>query len=154
MGSATPRFAVDAMLGRLAKWLRILGLDAVYDSALRGPRLLHCAAREGRILLTRDTSLIRRRDVPPHVFIEADDFRSQLRQVLTAFAIDPHAALFQRCARCNAVLQAIARATVRERVPPYVLATQTNFLHCPVCDHVYWAATHVDRIRKEIERLY
>ncbi len=153
MGSATPRFAADAMLGRLAKWLRLLGFDTVYDPSLRGSRLLQRAAREGRILLTRDTRLLQRRDVPQHLFIEADDFRSQLRQVVTAFGIDPRAASFQRCARCNSALEEAAAAAVRDRVPPYVLATQAQFFHCPACDRVYWAATHVERIRAELERL-
>src|SRR5439155_434532 len=79
-----PRFAVDRMLGRLARWLRILGHDVAYGSHLAGRTLVDCARREGRVLVTRDTRLVRRRDLPPHVLIASNYFREQLREVAAA----------------------------------------------------------------------
>src|SRR3990172_7624508 len=75
------RFAVDHMLGRLARWLRILGHDVAYGPHLRGRTLAACARRERRLLVTRDTRLRRDPQLPPHVFVTSDDFREQLRQV-------------------------------------------------------------------------
>ena len=153
MPSATPSFAADRMLGRLATWLRLLGFDTIWDPQLDGWSMARRAAATGRILLTRDTRLLRRRGLPRHLFIAADDFRSQLRQVVDALGIDPRAALLTRCSRCNEPLVALAAADAEDRVPPYVAATQREFARCPVCERIYWHATHVERLMKEIERL-
>src|SRR5947209_19064973 len=80
------RFAVDWMLGRLARWLRILGHDVVYGRHLRDRTLVDCARRERRLILTRDTRLLRHGDLPPHHFITSDQFRHQLRPVSAAVA--------------------------------------------------------------------
>ena len=153
MASAMPSFAADRMLGRLARWLRLIGLDTLYDPTLDGPALARRAQNEGRILLTRDTRLLRRRALPKHLLIADDQFRLQLRQVLRAFEIDPFGALLTRCSLCNQPLQDLPASEARARVPAYVAATQTNFARCPSCGRIYWAATHVSRLRKELERI-
>src|SRR5215510_13089078 len=79
--AAGPAFAVDKMLGRLARWLRILGHDVAYGPHLHGDGLVACARREGRTIVTRDTALARERHLPPLVFVTSDHFREQLRQV-------------------------------------------------------------------------
>ena len=79
-----PAFAVDKMLGRLARWLRILGHDVAYGPHLSGRTLVDRARRERRLLLTRDTRLLRDPDLPPYVFVASDHFRQQLRQVADA----------------------------------------------------------------------
>jgi uncharacterized protein with PIN domain len=96
---------------------------------------------------------MRRRDLPPHFFVRADDFRSQLRQVAEAFGLDPYRALLSRCSRCNEMLQHMTVQDARPFVPPYVAATQTDFAQCPQCKRFYWPATHVERLRQEIEGL-
>lgn len=149
MLDATPRFVADAMLGRLAKWLRLLGFDTTYRPVWPVRELLRVAATENRILLTRDTRLVRRRRLPAHLFIDSDDFRSQLRQVVDRFHLDTEHGLFHRCARCNTTLAAIDADCARPLVPAYVAATQSSFLRCPACSRIYWAATHVDRIQAE-----
>ena len=153
MAAATPKFIADAMLGRLAKWLRLLGIDTVYDPRLRDTELIRLAATEGRILLTRDTRLLRRRGIPPSLFVIHDHFRDQLRQVAHAFGLDLRLARFNRCSRCNELLVGRSKEHVRDRVPPYVFETQDHFFQCPACGRIYWAATHLERIRSEIDRL-
>ena len=148
-----PTFIADRMLGRLATWLRLVGIDTLYRPEWRGPALLRAARSEGRVLLTRDRRVCRFIEKPPLLFIESDHFRKQLRQVLEAYAIDPHAGLLTRCARCNERLHDVAIERLRARVPEYVQATQARFVQCPRCRRVYWAATHADRIREELERL-
>ena len=147
------RFAVDKMLGRLARWLRIIGQDVAYGPHLSGTTLLGTARREGRTILTRDTRVLRRRDLPPHLFIVSDRFREQLHQVVTQYGIDVYACLLTRCLECNVALVEVARPRVQGRVPPYVWATQARFHVCPRCDRVFWAATHLERMRAELERL-
>ena len=147
-----PAFAVDAMLGRLARWLRVLGHDAAYGPHLRRRVLVECARREGRLLLTRDTRLVRQRDLPPHVFVTSDHFRDQLRQVAATVPL-LRATPLRRCIECNRPLEAVPRERAAGRVPAYVWETQSAFLHCAGCDRLYWPATHGVRIREELAAL-
>jgi uncharacterized protein with PIN domain len=149
MSGPVQRFAVDRMLGRLARWLRILGHDVAYGPHLRGAGLVACARAEGRTILTRDTRLVRMPHLPPHVFIASDHFREQLRQLAGAVPLDGPAFL-ARCLDCNRVLDEAPRAAVRDRVPPYVLATAARFHVCPRCGRVYWPATHRTHMLREL----
>ena len=146
------RFAVDRMLGRLARWLRVLGHDVAYGPHLRGWTLATCARRESRLLLTRDTRLLRDPELPPHLFVTSNDFRAQLRQVAAVLPIVPGLP-FGRCLRCNRVLEDVPRAAARERVPPYVWETNARFLGCRSCHRLYWPATHHDHMRRELAAL-
>ncbi|MFN8543098.1 MAG: Mut7-C RNAse domain-containing protein [Candidatus Binatia bacterium] len=148
-GAEPPRFACDVMLGRLARWLRILGYDVAYGPHLRRLVLLRCARREGRLLLTRDTRLLRDPELPPHVFLRSDHFREQLREVAARVPLGT-AALLTRCLDCNRPLEAAPRATAQDRVPPYVLETQARFQRCPGCGKLYWSATHRARMEQEL----
>jgi hypothetical protein len=150
---AEVRFAADKMLGRLARWLRAIGQDVTYGPHLSGPTLVRAARREGRVVLTRDTRLARHRDLPPNLFITSDRFREQLRQVIEAFHLEPPVRLFSRCLDCNRELVEAERSSVRPRVPPYVWATQERFFTCPRCHRVFWDATHLDQMRRELERI-
>ncbi len=151
--TSPPRFVADKTLGRLARWLRIIGCDVLYGSNFSGTGLLDAARREQRIALTRDRRLARRAGNPPLLLVEDDRFREQLRQVIAAFDIDPRAALFRRCVDCNTELVDVSRDEAAARVPEFVLATQKSFRRCPRCRHLYWDATHVDRVRGELERM-
>ncbi len=149
---ALAAFAVDTMLGRLARWLRILGHDVAYGPHLHGRGLVDCARREGRVIVTRDTRLVRERSLPPHVFVTSDHFREQIRQVGAAIPL-AEGASFTRCVECNARLEPVERAAVEARVPAYVFATQERFWTCPRCARVYWPATHQARMRAELAAL-
>jgi len=147
------RFAVDTMLGRLARWLRIVGQDVAYGPHLAGRALVDAARCDARTILTRDTRLLRMDHLPPHLFIESDHFREQLRQVVAAYDLDVGPALFTRCLACNEPLRQAERAAVERRVPAYVWATQERFYACPKCGGLFWPATHLTRAREELVRL-
>ena len=100
-------FAVDKMLGRLARWLRILGHDVAYGPHLSGRTLVEHARRERRLLVTRDTRLLRDPHLPPHVFITSDHFREQLRQLASVVPLG--AGFLGRCLDCNRALESEAR---------------------------------------------
>ena len=151
--TSPPRFVADKTLGRLARWLRIVGCDVLYGSNFSGNGLLAAARREHRIVLTRDRRLARRSDMPPFLVVEDDQFREQLRQVIAAFGIDPRAELFRRCVDCNGELLEVPREEAAAHVPEFVAATQKRFRRCPRCRHLYWDATHVERVRGELERM-
>ena len=147
------RFAADRMLGRLARWLRIIGQDVAYGPHLSGTSLVQTARREGRVILTRDTRLVRRRGLPPHLFVNSDYFREQFRQVVSTFDLRSPSGIMTRCLDCNQELREADRLLVRHRVPPYVWATQDRFMTCCHCHRVFWSATHIGRIRAELKLL-
>jgi uncharacterized protein with PIN domain len=153
MATATPMFITDAALGRLATWLRLLGYDTVYARRASVAELIRRAGAEGRILLTRNTQLVRRRGLPAHVLVTSDDFRAQLRQVVSVCGLPAAGAALERCSRCNTPLERLARSAACARVPRYVGETQTSFARCPGCGRIYWPATHVDRMQRELERI-
>jgi uncharacterized protein with PIN domain len=140
------------MLGGLARWLRVLGLDVAYEPHLDDAGLVALAVREGRLLLTRDRKLVQRRLLRGrHLLVESEHLKEQLRQVLAMPGARPRAErLLGRCLRCNVPLVPLDRAVARERVPPYVARTQERFRGCPLCGRVYWPATHVSRMRERL----
>ena len=146
------RFAVDRMLGRLARWLRILGYDVAYGPHLGGRTLVDCARRERRLLLTRDTRLLRTCDLPPHVFVASDRFRDQLRQLAATVRLDAGEVL-SRCLDCNLLLEDLSRDAAHDRVPVFVWQTTARFLTCPRCRRVYWPATHRAHVLEELAAL-
>lgn len=147
------RFVADKMLGRLARWLRVLGYDVLYGPNFSGRGLAEAARRDRRVVLTRDRRWLRDADRPPLVFVAADGFRDQLRQVVGELGLDPWASLFTRCADCNAEVEDVDREAARGRVPPFVLDTQPSFRRCRGCGHLYWSATHVARVHAELEAM-
>lgn len=146
----TLKFAADRMLGKLAKWLRIMGQDVIYGPHLTGYGLIRAARQEHRLILTRDGRL-QQKQPPDFLFVESDRYREQLRQVVKACGLDPLAQAFTRCAECNTLLEARAKAAVEKFVPPYVFSTQERFSACPRCNRVYWPATHHEKMLAELE---
>jgi len=142
------KFVVDCMLGTLAKWLRLMGYDTIYEGSASDDELVRIAAREGRVLLTKDNELAARRMLRGrHVFIRGERAAEQLRQVVRdlALPVDPEAFL-TRCGICNEPIEEIGPEEVKGLVPPYVFATQKRFGRCSRCGKIYWRGTHVDHI--------
>jgi uncharacterized protein with PIN domain len=140
------RFFADCMLGRLARWLRALGIDTSYERAIEDDDLLRLCAGEGRVLLTRDTELARRRTGVQVVLIESESPQEQLSQVMGIFGIEiVDDRLFSRCTHCNHAVEELDREQVRGRVPPFVFENGERFTYCPNCDKIYWGGTHKER---------
>ena len=146
------KFAADRMLGKLAKWLRIIGQDVIYGEHLSGYGLIRAARAENRLILTRDRGL-KKKQPPDFLFIESDYYREQLRQVIQACGLSALDKVFTRCLECNLVLERRSKPSVERVVPPYVFTTQENFSWCPRCRRVYWPATHHERMLEELKRL-
>jgi uncharacterized protein with PIN domain len=152
-GAPKPMFVVDVMLGRLARWLRIAGFDALYSNQFTDDELVALSRTEGRILLSRDTRLLVRKAVQQFIFLESEDIQSQIRQVFAATHTTCLPDILTRCLTCNDTLMDIARDGVRERVPPYVFATQARFKSCPTCLRIYWAGTHRRSVLHTLSKL-
>jgi len=147
-----PRFVCDVMLGSLARWLRLAGVDCVYIHQAGDAELAELARRERRWLLTRDRELAA---VGPRTqLIAAERLEEQLAEVLGRHGLEPAVGLEgARCAQCNGELVAARREDVAELVPPYVLATAASFRRCADCGRVYWPGTHAPRIVERMRRV-
>jgi hypothetical protein len=148
------RFLCDVHLGRLARQLRMLGLDTRYDRDLSDAVLARLSDEETRVLLTRDLELLKRARIDRGAFIRSDAPTQQFAEVVRRFpvgsaAIDP----FSRCLDCNASLQPADEAVVAETVPPHARRVNDAFWRCPSCDTVYWEGTHVERMRRRMRRV-
>jgi uncharacterized protein with PIN domain len=148
-----PLFLADHMLGRLARWLRAIGYDTEFDPSLDDPQLALHAAREGRVLLTRDRGLTKRGMVRRWVLIESDHLPAQLRQVLGELDLPPPEIRLSRCLACNGRAEDVPKEDAVKHVPPYVGRTQERFRRCVRCGRYYWAGTHVERMRQELHEM-
>ncbi len=146
-------FVADCMLGRLAKWLRVLGFDVLYFRRAGDDELLNIARKEGRALLTRDTGLFERARGGSRLFIESEDWEKQVVEVLRTFGLGGEAAPYSRCLECNRVLKPLSRESARNLVAPFVLEKAEAFALCPECGKVFWKGTHFDDMGEKIDRI-
>ena len=150
--SAPPRFACDVMLGRAARWLRLLGHNTFYDNKASDAELKKLCLRENRILLTKDVALHEAMPADRSRLVNAVYPRQQVEEIMAAFNLSLFA-LPPRCSPCNGELTSIKKEMVKNLVPPYVFRTQSNFLRCCQCGKIYWSGTHLGKITRLIEKI-
>jgi len=145
------KFILTKELGRLSKWLRILGFDTVYYNQDTLSSLIIQALRDERIILTRNQRLPQARGLKI-VLIKNEKIKAQVAEILQTLKIKPEPEMmFSRCTLCNAQLADIAKDKVKDKVPEYVFNTQEDFITCPQCKRVYWQGTHWGNVRKTLE---
>lgn len=148
------KFIADAMLGKLARWMRMMGCDVAYFPEISDPEISSTASRSDRIILTRDTRLTRLKINRDRAFLVCGNhYPDQIRQVVRAFSIDPFSDLLNRCLRCNRLLIPIEKNDIKRQVPQYVFETQERFKICPDCRKIYWKATHVSHMIEQLNRI-
>lgn len=155
-GASDPRFACDAMLGGLARWLRAAGYDASWEAGIDDWDLIRWAEREGRVLLSSDTGIFRIglvRDgdlaalwVPHHLLTKEE----QLGFVLERLGLEPRE---PRCMACGGTLAEVSKEVVRERVPPRSFAHVDRFYECTRCGQLFWHGSHWDKIDAVLDKL-
>ncbi|MCC2309802.1 Mut7-C ubiquitin/RNAse domain-containing protein [Cellulomonas chengniuliangii] len=149
-GSSPPRFLLDVHLGSLTRRLRLLGLDAAYRPEADDPALARIAAAEGRVLLTQDRGLLRRRSLPHGALVRGSSADEQLDDVLDRFA--PPLAPWTRCTACGGVLALVAALDVAAEVREGTARSYRDFGRCVDCGHVYWRGAHAARIEPVVAR--
>ncbi|HIE52608.1 MAG TPA: hypothetical protein EYP85_12705 [Armatimonadetes bacterium] len=147
------KFIADVMLGRLARWLRLLGYDTLYSNRYSDEDIVNIAAIENRIILTRDTRLVQRRRAHRYLLITSDHYEEQLAQVVRELNLDVQSYVYTRCAACNGELTLVPKESVRDEVPPYVYATQERFARCRECGRIYWRGTHAERMWQKLREM-
>ena len=144
----SPKFIVTFEAGRLCRWMRVLGYDAVYFNKGKKRDLIIQSMRENRVILTREAG-ISRYSGTRMIRIKDDLVENQVRQVLKEMRLKAEGdKIFTRCVICNTPIKSVGKEEVGDRLPPYVYKTQNNFLKCPNCNKVYWKGTHYNLARK------
>jgi hypothetical protein len=133
------RFLCDQTLGRLAKWLRILGFDTEFMPHL-DKDVMKQAIQDGRIVLTRKGTLSQKKGM---VFISHDHVQDQIQELTAVLDLKVMHKPFIRCSSCNTLLIDIPRDEVKGHVPDYVYATHDIFVGCPLCSRIFWKGTHI-----------
>ena len=141
------RFIADVHLGKLAAYLRMVGFDTVYESRVDDEALALLAAREHRIVLTRDRDLLKRRAVTHGYFVRETGARLQLAEVLERFDLGGSVAPFTRCMKCNGRLEDVSAAEVADQVPPLSRRHAAHYRRCARCSQVYWDGSHYRRMQ-------
>lgn len=148
-----PCFVLDAHLGKLARYLRLLGFDTRYRNDYDDQELAVCADEEHRVLLTRDRDLLKRKRVSLAHFVRADDPWQQLEEICDHLGLHSGFAPFTRCAHCNGTLRPVDKAQVIDQLEPKTKRYYNHFLQCDTCAQIYWEGSHVNRMQALIKRL-
>ena len=148
------KFIVDNNVGKLAKWLRIMGYDTLFFNGSDDSGLIAIALAEDRVILTRDTQIMKRRVVTSGqlkaILIQSDEPERQMRQVIDSLNLDWQFKPFTICLECNQPLVERSKQQVSNLVPPYVFQTQSQYMECPACHRIYWKGTHWQADRKSV----
>ncbi len=150
-----PKFIVDCNVGKLTKWLRLMGYDAQFFNGSDDSQLVAAAQAESRVILSRDTRIMKRRVITSGqlkaVLIQSDEPERQIRQVIDTLHLDCQFRPFTLCLECNQPLVERDKDEVKELVPPYVFKTQSQFRQCPNCQRIYWRGTHWRAMTQKLE---
>jgi uncharacterized protein with PIN domain len=149
----TTRFLAASHLGGLARLLRLAGFDTLYENGLTDAQTEARARDEGRIVLTRDRELLKRRGITHGCFVRALRPREQLREVVVRLDLARSLRPFSRCLACNALLEPVEKRQVEHRLPPNVRDGHDRFSACTGCGRVYWEGSHWRRMRAIIEEV-
>lgn len=148
-----PKFILDIQLGKLARKLRMLGIDAVYRNNYRGEELIRLAQKENRIILTRHIGLLKHGDVTHGYWLRSDKPEIQCEEVVKRFDLVNRISPFARCMECNGPVKSVQKEKIMNRLLPKTRIYYDSFFQCQSCDKVYWKGTHYQRMMKNIAEL-
>jgi len=146
------KFLCDDMLGKLARWLRIIGQDVFYQNRIPDQELIETALSQSRLVLTRDLKLaknLEHKNMPRYLVLENYPAH-QLKEVVEKFADKITIRVFSRCVDCNVPLLEVSKDQVQDKVPPFVFKTQNYFRRCPSCGRVFWSGTHRMHVEEQL----
>ncbi len=145
------RFVADAMLGRLARWMRYLGYDVLYFRDIDDKELVRITRVEGRVLLTRDSGIPKRFKLDCYL-VRAQDIRGQLKEIVERFPVSSDRG--KRCINCNENLMTISeKEAIKDIVPEYIYLNHNLFYFCLVCNKAYWEGSHIKNMEESIKEI-
>ncbi len=151
------KFIVDNNVGKLAKWLRIIGYDTLLFKEKNDSKMIEIALNEDRVILTKNSQIMKRRLVTngklKAVHIKYDEPKVQLRETVKILNLDHHFNPFSLCLKCNQKLVPRNKEEMRDLVPPRVFEIQEQYMECPSCHRIYWHGTHWQAMVRELESI-
>ncbi|MFP3914254.1 MAG: Mut7-C RNAse domain-containing protein [Actinomycetota bacterium] len=147
----TPSFVLDVHLGRLARYLRLLGFDVDYSPHRADPELVEVSRRDARILLTRDVELLKHGDLTHGLFLRSSDADDQVREVVRRLHLSSSIRPFTRCLACNGLLAEVEKEEVASLLPEGVRREQDRIWRCGDCGKLYWRGSHMRRLEALVE---
>lgn len=147
-----PAFVLDVHLGKLARRMRLLGLDCRWGNDLDDPEIVEISVGEGRTILTRDVGLLQVGRVTHGYWVRATDPEEQLSEVLARFDLYGSVAPFTRCMACNGRVRPVEKAAVQEKLPPKTRRYYNEFFQCSQCGKVYWKGAHWERLKEMVDK--
>ena len=148
-----PKFVLDVHLGKLARYMRMVGLDTVYKNNFTDNELVEISLAEKRTILTKDRGILKRNAITHGYWIRNEAPEKQLKEVVERFDLKNKLKEFSRCLECNSTLTEIEKEKIINRLPPKVKDRQNNFFYCRECDKVYWKGSHYEKMKKMIDEL-
>ncbi|QSJ15653.1 Mut7-C ubiquitin/RNAse domain-containing protein [Nostoc sp. UHCC 0702] len=145
------RFVLDIHLGKLATSLRLLGFDTLYRNDYEDEELAIISHKESRVLLTRDKGLLMRSLVIYGYYVRNTNPQQQIVEVLHRFGLFNAVSPFQRCLRCNGILEVIPKESIVDQLPETVQLQIDEFHRCQNCGHIYWKGSHYERLQKFVQ---
>jgi uncharacterized protein with PIN domain len=147
-----PRFIADVHLGKLARYLRMLGFDTLYENDLEDDMIIRISSEEQRIILTRDLVMLKNGQVTHGYFVRSVRPADQIMEVIRRFDLKSRIRPFERCITCNGLIERIEKDKVKNLLRPKTVAFFNEFYQCAGCEKVYWQGSHFERMNKIIEK--
>jgi len=148
-----PKFIADVHLGKLTRYLRMMGLDVLYKNNFKDDEIVEISLNDKRAILTRDRGILKRSEVTHGYWVRSTKVEEQVKEVLRRFDLQKEIKEFTRCIECNERLKSIKKETIIDQLPPKVANSQNEFYRCPVCNKIYWKGTHYLRMLKFIQSI-
>lgn len=148
-----PKFILDVHLGKLSRYMRLLGFDIAYESTRDDAEIIDCAVRERRIILTRDKGILKNKKVMHGYWMRETLPKKQLCEVMKRFDLLNRIQPFTRCLECNGDLVDIDKSDIKERLDPMTERYYETFKRCLQCENIYWKGSHYQRMQQFVESL-
>jgi len=146
-----PKFILDVHLGKLARHLRMLGFDTIYENDCTDPQIVNIAQAEKRAVLTRDTELLKIKAIEEGYLIKSKNHLKQLAEVILRFDLASRIRPFSRCIVCNGVVEKVEKEAVICKLPQKTRLYYEEFFQCKSCERVYWKGSHYIKMNRFIE---
>ncbi|HPC33793.1 MAG TPA: Mut7-C RNAse domain-containing protein [Syntrophales bacterium] len=148
----TPKFICDVHLGKLARWLRLLGFDTIYRNDLQDKEIIDTAREDQRIVLTKDKGVLENGSVKA---FQPDSSLTdgQIQQLLFVFNLNQYIYPFSRCMECNGEVYLVEKEHVKNQVPVKILEIINHFYQCQRCGKIYWRGSHYERMKRWLNKI-
>ena len=148
-----PKFICDVHLGRLARYLRMIGFDVYYKNDLSDEKIVKISSKGRRAILTRDIGLLKRNEVTHGYYVRNTKVEEQVKEIMSRFDLQKSIKEFSRCIECNEPLVTVEKNKILDELLPKVIQSQDEFYRCPSCKKIYWKGTHYQQMLSFIKSL-